>query len=100
MPRPQDVLTKDPDATLLYEMDWTDWLPSGETITTSTWTITGADSVLSKDNESLLTGNKKTRVRLAAGTKGTRYTVTNRVTTSGTPSQTDDRSFFLDLADK
>lgn len=100
MPRPQDVLKKDPDATLLYEMDWTNWLPSGETIATSSWTIAGSDSALTQDNNSILTGSKKTRVRLTAGTFGVRYTVTNRITTSGTPSQTDDRSFYLDIAHK
>lgn len=92
---PGDVIVKDPNATLFYEFDWAAWLPTGETVSTSAWTISGDNSALTQDNASILTGNKKTRVRLSAGTAGVRYLITNRISTSGSPSQTTDRSFYV-----
>jgi hypothetical protein len=32
----------DPDAVLDYAIDWSDWLADGETISSATWTVSGA----------------------------------------------------------
>lgn len=91
---PGDLILKDPDSTIPLGFDWTSWLAEfagTETIATSTWTITGSDSVLTSSSPSIVTGSLKTQAKFAAGTLGVRYTVTNRVVT--TPSSyTDDRS--------
>lgn len=90
------VKVKDPSAILVYEMDWgTHWLAAAITIPSSTWTISGPDAALTKDQESTVAGGRSTRLRLSAGTVGARYFVTNRIVTSETPSQTDERTFEL-----
>lgn len=91
---------KDASAKLVYDIDWgTNWLAAGVTIT-STWTITGPDSVLTKDSETVLAGNRITRLRLLAGTPGARYKITNHVITNETPAQEDERSFELLIEDR
>jgi hypothetical protein len=92
---PGDLLPKDPDAELFYVMDWTDWLPESALIATSEWEIDGGDGELILDNSAIVSGNLKTRVRLVGGTLGERYTVRNRIVTSESPTQTDDRSFVV-----
>jgi hypothetical protein len=55
---------------------------------------------LTKDNETIVTGNQKTQLRLKAGTLKNRYTVTNRIVTNETPAQTDERSFVLRIVEQ
>ena len=76
---PTAVDDKDPDATVIYTMDWTNRLNSGATISTSDWTIQVG---LTKVTAGIVTGNLKTSVKLSGGTAGTDYTCTNSVTTS------------------
>ena len=93
-----DLVSKDPGSTEPFGIDWTDYLAElgeGVTISTSTWTISGQDSVLTSGNDSILSGSLKTQVFLAAGTLGGLYTVTNRITTSSSPTVTDERSFLV-----
>lgn len=90
------LVVKDPDASKVYVMDWdAENLAVGVEITTSSWEISGRDAVLTKDNESVLAGSRKTQVRLLAGTDGYKYTVTNRIVTSENPAQTKDKSFTV-----
>lgn len=84
---------KDPDAVLDWEIDWSAWLDTGETIVTSTWIVPDG---LTQDSDSS-TGTTAT-VWLAGGTVGTRYTVTNRITTSA--GRTDDRSIRISVQDR
>jgi hypothetical protein len=87
-------LTKDPNSEEFVTMDWdVEHLPLGVTIATSTFTITGPDASLDFDNDDILTGQRETTLRLTGGTEGKRYTVTNRIVTDETPSQTKDASF-------
>lgn len=91
MPRPGDVIAKDPNADLPYAMDWGDWLEGNEVITASIWTV-DEDSGLTLHRESF--GNGRCVVWLAGGTAGSRpYRVTNRVETNN--GKEDDRSFFV-----
>jgi len=87
---------KDPDADLDYGIDWSDWLPDGDSVQTSTWIITGPDSTLVAGVTSV-DGNQTT-VWLSGGTLGQVYTVTNRVVT--TEGRTDDRSIGFSLRSK
>lgn len=93
------LVVKDPSDVKVYLVDWdTENLATGVTIPTSTWTITPigpstTDAVLTKDQESILAGNRKTQVRLTAGTIGQTYEIANKIVTSETPAQTKERSF-------
>lgn len=95
------LTTQDVDESRVYTFDWTDNLGSTPEIVTSAWVLTpldatgGASSELLKDNEAVVTGNKKTTVRLRAGIAGTKYQVVNRITTDETPAQMKEKRFFL-----
>jgi hypothetical protein len=97
--RPGALVVKDPADIKVYVVDWdTENLADSVTISTSTWTITPispstSDSALTKDQESKLAGDRKTQVRLTAGTLGQTYEIANRIVTSETPAQTKERSF-------
>ena len=88
--------SKDPNEVLDYQIDWGERLQTGETISTSTWTITGSDSVLVEDNNSI--SGENTVIWLSAGTLGVRYLLTNRITTSG--GRTMDQSVRLKIQSK
>jgi hypothetical protein len=85
------VIIKDPAAELDYGFDWaTDgWLATGETVTTSTWTV-AAGLVQAASG---ISAGKVTTVWLSGGVAGTDYTVTNRIVTSG--GRTDERSLTI-----
>jgi hypothetical protein len=82
------LYVKDPGATLDYVVNWTDWLAAGETISTSTFTVS---SGITKDSETNTT--TKGTVWLSGGTAGTTYTATNRITTN--QSRTDERTIEI-----
>jgi hypothetical protein len=89
---------KDPDAVLDYGFDWTtdNWLATGETVSTHTWTITGADALLIKDSQN--DGSTTSKIWLSAGTAGVTYTVSCKITTSA--SRTDERSFQVRVEER
>ena len=97
--QPGYTITKDPDAVLPYEFDWSEWLDAAE-IDASDFIISGSDSDLTEDSSSVLAGNQSTRVVLSGGTVGVTYRVTNRITTDETPARTDDRSFFIKVKER
>lgn len=97
--------TKDPNDIVVRTVDWdVQNLPLGVTLTSSSFTITvvSGDNTtpLTKDNEIILAGNRKTQVRLLAGTLGTLYKIDNQVVTNESPAQTKNRCFFLLVQDK
>lgn len=83
---------KDPESVLDYSIRWDQWLQTGETISTSTWSIVGNESpiTLIEDSSSIAdyegtspaTSNAKTLIWLSGGTLGVRYEVTNHVVSS------------------
>jgi hypothetical protein len=90
---------KDPDAVLDYKFDWkastngtgsSDWLASGETI--SSHTIT-EDTGITVDSSSLTDTNTSVTVWLSGGTAGTDYDVACKITTSA--SRTDERTITI-----
>ncbi len=87
---------KDPNEVLDYQIDWGERLASGETISTSSWTIAGDDSVLVEDSNEIVSEN--TLIWLSAGTLGVKYTLTNRITTSS--SRTMDQSVAIRIKSK
>lgn len=88
--RPTPVPPKDPDATLKYGVDWSDYLGT-EQIVASEW-ISEGDMVV----ESSSFDTTSTSVLLSGGTAGNRYKVTNRITYTGTGgNETDDRTIVV-----
>src|SRR5678815_1479933 len=94
---PGAVITKDPSdvQTVIFDWDATN-LAAAVTISTSTFTIRAlrpaSDTALTKDNASILSGSRKTQIRLSAGTLGALYELTNTITTNESPTQTKERS--------
>lgn len=76
------TIQKDTEAQLIYTFDWSEWLPEGDTISTSNYTVTAR----SNDPDPLaiesqgLTGDN-TYVELSNGQEGKTYTVTCQITT-------------------
>jgi len=95
---------KDPSAVLDYVFDWkplthgvlgatSDWLATGETI--SSYTVT-AETGLTKDSDSQADG--KVTVWLSGGTANEEYRVSCLITTSA--ARTDERSVMIQVEDR
>ena len=89
------VLTKDPDAVLDYKFDWSDWLATGETISSKTITV---DSGLTEDSSSITDTSTSVTIWLSSGTVNTRYKVACKITTSD--SRTDERTITIRIVNK
>lgn len=85
MSRNTNTFTKDPDAVLDYQTDWTGWLVDDDTIATSVWLV---PSGLTKDSDSHT--DTKATVWLSGGSNGTQVAVVNRITTA--QGRTEDRT--------
>ena len=88
-----DAPPKDPDSTIDYGLDWSNWLASGETITASSWPETGG---LVNESESFTTS--KASIFVSGGTVGASYTLTNRISTNF--GRTEDRSMLISCQEK
>ena len=78
-------ISKDPEAQLYYTLDWSQWLPSGDTISTVDYTITARvndPDPLLKVSQGLSTADTKTYVELSDGQVGKSYTVTCAIETA------------------
>lgn len=84
---------KDPSEVLDYDVDWSNWLATGETISTSSFVVTAGITIDSDTNDSTIA-----KVWLSSGTAGNSYTVTNTITTSA--SRTAERSFVIDVQER
>lgn len=83
---------KDPDAVLDYEFDWSEWLASGETISSTTVTVTGV-TLDSSPNDST-----SVVAWVSGGTDGAVATVACRITTSA--GRTDERTITLRITER
>ena len=86
------VFTKDPNAVLDYQVDWSTWL-AADTIATSTWTAPTGIVVASSSNTTTAA-----TVWLTGGTAGTTYSLVNRIVTAGL--RTDDRTILVRVEEK
>jgi hypothetical protein len=73
---------KDPDSELDYTVDWGTWLPTGDTISTSAWTIIPGGLTESTGMPSTNTNTTAT-ITVTSGTAGVDYSLINRITTAG-----------------
>lgn len=79
---------KDPSAVLDYGFDWSEWLESGETISSAVWTVpTG----LTKDSQS--ESATITTAWLSGGTAATDYSVACKIVTSA--GRTEERTIKI-----
>ena len=101
-----DTFIKDHDAVLDYKFDWagltngaegapSDWLESGETI--SSYTITPATGI-TVDSDSRTDGNTSVTVWLSGGTDGADYTVACEIITSA--GRTDERTITVSVLER
>lgn len=89
------VFTKDPDAVLDYKFDWSSWLSTGETISSTTVT---AETGLTVDSNSITDTSTSVTVWLSGGTANTNYDVTCQIVTSA--SRTDDRTMTIRVRER
>jgi hypothetical protein len=84
------VYVKDPGAVLDYSINWAGgYLQSGETLSSSIWTIFPAD--MTQNSASNAAG--VTSITVSGGAVGQIYQLTNRITTS--QERTDERSITV-----
>ena len=94
--QPLSRVLKDPDSTLDYGVDWSEWIEktaNGDTISAVTWIVPPGLTKVSNFNSGTLAV-----VYLSGGTLKKVYAVTCRITT--TNGRTEDYSFELQIADK
>lgn len=83
-----DAPPKDPDSIIDYGVDWSAWLASGETISTSAWVVPTGLTNVSESNTTTATA-----IFVSGGDIGETYTLTNRIVTSA--GRTEDRSMLI-----
>lgn len=84
---------KDPDAVLDFDFDWSDWLESGETISSHDITVpTGITLESDSESDGIVTA------WLSGGTADTNYIVACKIVTS--LSREDERSMRIVVADR
>ena len=72
------TFNKDPSAVLDFSIDWSGWLASGDSISTSTWSV--ATGITDDGGSTNVAG--VTTVWLSGGTAGSAYDVTNTIVTA------------------
>ena len=87
---------KDPQSVLDYAVDWSSWLASGDTITSSSWSVSGPDSALVIDTDT--NDDSSATVWLSGGSIALTYKVVNRVVTD--QGRTDDRTIEIEIKNK
>lgn len=87
------TFTKDPSAVLDYAFDWSDWLATGETISSHVITV---DTGLTKDSDSEALG--VVTVWLSGGTAGKNYKVACLIETSA--GRTDERTIWIKVVER
>jgi hypothetical protein len=90
------VAEKRTGESFVYEFNYDEHLATGvELASVGTFTLQPSDGQLTKDNPSLVTGNRKVRIRLIGGKTQKTYAVSHSASTNETPAQTVDKRFFL-----
>lgn len=85
--------TKDPNAVLDYEFNWSKWLYTGDTIASRVVTVPTGITL-----DSSVPADDKVTVWLSGGTAGTKYNVSCRITTTG--GRVDERTIRISVAER
>lgn len=87
---------KDPDSILPYNMTWTSWLESGDSVSAASWSVSSpsGDATPVVVDSSSLSSDVATAV-LSAGTLGNNYVVTCHATSAN--GYEDDRSIYISM---
>jgi hypothetical protein len=81
---------KDPQATLDYSIDWSDWLSDGELIVNSAWATSSGEITAPDFNDTAAS------VWLSGGEVGIAIILTNTITTNSAPvARVDERSLVI-----
>jgi hypothetical protein len=92
-------ITKDTEAKLTYTLDWSQWLPTGDSLSAVVWTIgTRANDPDPLIKESFGIQGTKTYIQLSNGQVNKSYTVTAKITTND--GLIDRRSFRIKIQDR
>jgi hypothetical protein len=96
----ETVFEKDPNATLDYQWDWTDWLTDTEVIDTFTVTIVPAEvaPIIGLDLGITLNTGKTVTAWLSGGTLLVHYEVTCSIVTS--EDRIDERTIYIICVDR
>lgn len=97
MTAPIATYDKDPAAILDYSIDWSAWLPSGDTIDSATWTSSDAALVVEASPAPSVAAGIAT-AWVSGGVAGTRYRLTCQVKTDA--GRVDERSIAIACADR
>lgn len=98
------VFIKDPDAVLDYKFDFaaltngtgeSDWLQSGETISSAVLTV---ESGITEDSNSLTDTDTSVTVWLSEGVAGSTYTIACKIVTS--ESRTEERTIYIKVRER
>jgi hypothetical protein len=91
-----ETATKRAAAVRVYEFTYDTHLAAGvELASVGTFTLFPDDEHISKDNPTLVTGNRKVRVRISGGKPHKEYTVDHTAVTNESPTQTVAAKFTL-----
>ena len=85
------LFIKDPNAVLDYKWDWTQWLSSGDTITSGVVSITDGDVAINSQSNTTTT----VTAWISGGTASTEAHLNARVVTA--QGRTDDRTIVLKI---
>lgn len=95
------AVTKDTEAQLIYTLDWTNWLETGDTVNTVDWTVAARrnDPTPLVNQGSGVDGTaKKTYIEISGGQADKVYIVTAKVTTAN--GLIDRRNFRVECVDR
>lgn len=93
-------IRKDPEAQLAYTFDWTEWLPTGDTVSTVNYSLqvrANDPAPLIRVSQGVQTGTL-TYVELSGGQVGKIYTVTAEINTAD--GLTDRRNFRVKVENR
>lgn len=94
------TIDKDPSAQLVYTLDWSDWLATGDTVATATWSAAARRNdptpIVIESNG--ITDDVKSYVELSGGQADKTYVITCEVGTSD--GATDRRNFRINCVNR
>lgn len=78
------TIVKDTEAVLFYTFDWSEWLPTGDSLASVVYSIQARanDPDPLEEESSGITETTKTFIELSNGQEGKVYTVTAKITTT------------------